>query len=320
VKRTTAFWVIVCVLALVAGCGGEKKEGDVSQAGGKEVQDKGIAAGGDSIAKGSVPRRIPKLYGAPLDTLRAKKARFEITLDQYWEERGGVLGNDYFEVWYPEGNATVTHGMYVFEELMPARETLEQFFGEAPRELLVIHCPPDLDAYKRDTGREWWYYSEIKGDSMTFAPVWILSERGISALALPHEYYQWAVRKITRDGAPRWLEEGLASYLSGEGDLLLNQLQEFAGSDMSMTPDRIEAVLQGEQDRRDSRVAYYHSYKMVKQLMDTYGEDRVKQVVTLIGTGKTLDQAFMAAVGKNYSAVLEDATRYTLDLPRKKKS
>lgn len=317
-KRYNWLWVALCVLAMAVGCGGEKKEGGSPQTGAAQVRGEEGAAAGDSSVIGSAPRRLPKLYGAQLDTLRSKKERFRITYDQYWEDRGGVLGNEYFEVWYPAGDVTITHGMYVFEELMPARRTLEEFFGKAPRELLVIKDPPDLDAYKRDTGREWWYYAEIKGDSMTFAPVWILSKRGISSLALPHEYYQWAIRKITRNGAPRWMEEGLASYLTGEGDLLLNQMYEFAGSDVEMTADQIEAVLQGELDRRESRIAYYRAFRMVKQLIDTYGEDRFKQAVALLGDGKTLDEAFGAAVGKDYAAVLADATKYSVDLTRKK--
>ncbi len=308
------------VLAVAAGCGGEKKQAEAPQTSGGQIQAEGSGTAVDSGAGEYGPRRLPTIRGATLDSLRVMKKRFHITLDKYWEDQGGVLGNEYVEVWYPAGRVTVTHGMYVFEELMPARRKFEEFFGQAPRELLVIRCSTDLDAYRRDTGREWWYYSEIKGDSMTLAPVYILSKRGISSVALPHEYYQWAIRKITRGGAPRWLEEGLASYLVGEEELLLNQMYEFKDTDVTMTPEKIETVLQGEEDRRESRIAYYRSYRMVKQLIDTYGRDRSKQAVMLVGMGKTLDQAFREAVDKDYNAVLHDATQYTVDLTSKKKS
>lgn len=307
------------MLAIASGCGDGKKDGEAPQSGLTRERTGSGDTAADSILTLSGPRRLPTVRGEVLDSLRAKKARFGITQDRYWEDRGGVLANEYFEVWYPAGAVTVTHGMYVFEELMPARRTFEEFFGDAPLELLVIRCSPDLDAYTRETGREWWYYAEIKGDSMTLSPVWILSKRGISPVAIPHEYHQWAVRKLTRNGAPRWLEEGLASYLSGEGDVLLNQMYEFADGDISMTPERIEAVLQGEEDRRAARIAYYRAYRMVKQLIETYGEDRFKQAVVRIGEGKSLDEAFMAEVQRNYAGVLEDAVQYTVDLARKKK-
>jgi len=320
VNRTLILIAVISALAIALGCGGNKKESEALQTSAGQKQTAERAAADDSVITGGAPRRLPTVTGDILDSLRVKKQRFHITQDQYWEDQGGVLANEYFEVWYPAGAVTVTHGMYVFEELMPARKTFEEFFGDAPRELLVIRCSPNLDSYKLDTGREWWYYSEIKGDSAVFCPVWLLFKRAIAMVAVPHEYYQWAVRKTTRGGAPRWLEEGVASYLAGEGELLLNQMYEFASSDVSMTPEKIETVLQGEEDRQDSRIAYYHSYRMVKKLIETFGEDRFKQAVLQIGMGKDLDQAFMTSVQKDYAAVLQVATDYTVDLSQKKKS
>jgi hypothetical protein len=310
----------MCVFAAMMGCGKEKKEREVSQTAAGQKQAGGGEKASDSIVGDSPYSPRLKLQGAALDSLRVMKKRFDITRDEYWEDRGGVLANLYFEVWYPVGRVTVTHGMYVIEELMPARKKFEDFFGQAPRELLVIRFPNELDGYKQLTGREWWYYSEIKGDSMTFVPIYILAKRGISPVAIPHEYYQWAVRKITQNGAPRWLEEGMASYLSGEGELLLNQMYEFSQGDVSMSPEKVEDVLQGEVDRRDSRIAYYRSYRMIQQLIDKHGEEKVKQAVVLIGQGNTLDQAFMRALNASYNAVLQEASDYTVDLTKKKKS
>jgi hypothetical protein len=318
VNRNVVFLMIMCILAVAAGCGGEKKQSEAQQTGGTETQTVGRGGAEDSVVTSPGQRRWPSFHGAVLDSMRAQKKRFHITQDQYWEDKGGVLANEFFEVWYPAGRVTVTQGMYVFQELMPARKTFEEFFGTAPRELLVVRCSPDLDTYKAMTGRDWWYYSAIKGDSLTFAPLFIISRRGISDVALPHEYYQWAIRKITRDGVPRWLEEGIASYLAGEGDLLLNQMYEFKDSDVSMTPEKIEMVLQSEEDRRESRIAYFRSYRMVKQLIGTYGEKPFKQAVLAIGEGSSLDQACMKAFHKEYNAVLQDATQYTVDLSQKK--
>jgi len=316
VNRRIIVFVAMCVIAAAAGCG-EKKEREVAESGTKQTG--GAESASDSAGLPYPSNPSLKLQGAVLDSLRAKKKRFDITRDEYWEDEGGVLANQYFEVWYPPGRTTVTHAMYVFEELMPARKKLGDFFGEAPRELLVIWCSKDLDAYKRLVNREWWYYSEIKGDSMTFSPVYILFKRGISPIAIPHEYYQWAIRKITQNGAPRWLEEGMASSLSGEGEILLDEMYEFRQGDVSMSPVRIEEVLQGEEDRRDSRIAYYRCYRMVEQLIDKFGEEKVKQAVLLIGRGNTLEQACTKTFNKDYAALLQEASDYSVDLTKKKK-
>jgi len=308
----------MCVIVATAGCG-EKKEREGAENGTGKKQTGGAESASDTAGLAYATNPLFKLQGPVLDSLRVKKKRFEITRDEYWEDEGGVLANQYFEVWYPPGRTTVTHAMYMFEELMPARKKLGEFFGEAPRELLVIRCSKDLDDYKRLVNREWWYYSEIKGDSMTFSPVYILFKRGISAMAVPHEYYQWAIRKITQNGAPRWLEEGVASHLSDEGKILLDEMYEFGQGDVSMSPERIEEILQGEEDRRDSRIAYYRSHRMVEQLIDKYGEEKVKQAVLLIGRGNTLEQACTKTFNKGYADMLQEASDYTVDLTKKKK-
>jgi hypothetical protein len=311
-NRPIVFITVALTLAVLAGCGGDKKQPEVAQ-----------------TTEGSNPNKTDfnyptqntlfKLQGSALDSLRAQKKRFDITRDEYWEGEGGVLANKYFEVWYPAGQTTVTHGMYFFEELMPARQKLEKYFGQAPEELLVIRNTPEIDVYNRLTGREWWYYSDIKGDTATFVAVYTLYKRGISAIAVPHEYYQWAVRKLSRGGAPRWLEEGIASRLSNEGPLLLNQLYEFANENLEMTPERLDDVLQGEADRRDARIAYYHSYRMVERLAEKYGDAKIKDVVLLIGMGNTLDQAFTKAFGADYNTIVKQAMDYKVELPEKKK-
>lgn len=309
----TRFIVLLLVLGLfvvVASCDKDGQEAEVAQ------------------EEGSVDKNRPsfypeankygKLQGSVLDTLKAKKERFNITRDEYWEIEGGVLGNEYLEVWYPPGRTTVTHGMYMFEEIMPARQRFNALFGTVPTEPLVIYIAHELEPYKEETGREWWYYSEMKYDTLIFVPVYTLYKRGISPIAVPHEYYQWAIRKTSQHGAPRWLEEGMASHLSGEGELLLNQAYEFKQiANVVNTPEKVEEVLQGEKERGESRIAYYRSYRMVMELIETYGEDKVVGAIVEIGRGNTLDQAFDKVTGKSYSENLKIASDYEVDLIKK---
>lgn len=316
-RKFVVFVCIVSVAAVIGSCGKKEKPEPETVATTDQPSKDQSANEFDRPAFWPESRDKGALQGNVIDTLRVKKKRFNITRDEYWDDHGGVLGNDYFEVWYPPGRTTVTHGMYLFEELMPAREKFKSFFGEAPEELLVIKDAPTMEAYKKSTGRDWWYYSVIKGDSITFSPIFVLFKRGISPVAIPHEYYQWAIQKITRYGAPRWIEEGMASYLSGEGKILLDQMYEFKRGDISMTPERIEDVLQGEPARRESRIAYYRAYRMVEKLNDTYGTDKVKDAVLLIGHGNTLDDSFRTAFGAGYDEVLKIASDYDVDLSKK---
>jgi hypothetical protein len=310
-KRLIVLALAVCFFTFGAGCdqGGQEKE--VAQTESSDDQDR------PSFYPDANP--YSKLQGSRLDSLKAKKKRFKITRDEYLATTGGILANDYFEVWYPPGEMTVSHGMYMFEETMPARDKYRAFFGEVPGELLVMRISKELEPYKKETGREWWYYSEMRGDTLIFVPVYTLYKRGISPIAIQHEYYQWAIRKTTRHGAPRWLEEGLASHLSGEGDLLHSQILEFKQDVSAMdTPEKVEAVLQGETERGESRIAYYRSYRMVMTLIEAFGEEKIASAILEIGRGNTLDEAFRNTVGKSYAEVLEIASDYEIDLNTKK--
>ena len=308
--RFIVLLLAICVFVVVASCDKGSQETDVAETTGSESDE--------TLSSHPKASAFNKLQGGLLDTLKVKKQRFNITRDEYWENKGGVLGSEYLEVWYPAGRIAVTHGMYMFEEIMPARQKYKALFGEAPSEFLVIHISKELEPYKEKTGREWWYYSEMRGDTLTFVPVYTLYKRGISSIAVPHEYYQWAVRKTTQHGAPRWLEEGVASYMSGEGEILLNQVYEFKAFVAAMdTPEKIEEVLQGEKERGETRIAYYRSYRMVVKLIDTFGEDKVVAAVVEIGRGNTLDEAFKKGTGKSYAEILEIASDYEVDLTRK---
>ena len=63
----------------------------------------------------------PQLSETILDTLRRLKKTHNVTRDEQWPGQGGVLGNDFFEVWYPEGVTMITHGMRVVDDMMHAR-------------------------------------------------------------------------------------------------------------------------------------------------------------------------------------------------------
>lgn len=293
--------VLVVSVVIAVGCGRSQETETTTTTSNPSVTKK----------KSERPNYIPEAnpYGrisaAMLDTLRHLKKEFGITRDEYWDDTGGVLANDYFEVWYPAGRTTVTHGMRVFMEITPARAKFERFFGRAPEQPLVIHIPAHMENYKEQTGRDWWYYGDFRSDSLTLQPVWVLAKRNLASIAIPHEYYQWAIGRLTNYAATRWLEEGVASYLSDEGNLLETQIKEFSDEPHPMSPAKVDEVLIMEETRQDSRIAYYHAYRMVKQIVDEFGEDKLKDWLLAMGDGYDVDESCRRTFDVGYDDLLE---------------
>jgi hypothetical protein len=245
----------------------------------------------------------PKLPETVLDTLRTLKKLHEITRDEQWPGQGGVLANDFFEVWYAEGLTMITHAMRVVDDMMQARDKFAGVFGDAPTERLVIVLPPYLEQYTEWTGREFWHYSDLRADTMTIQPVYILRKRGLLEIAMPHEYFQWALGHFTNYWAPRWLEEGVASYFSHEGRILNENVNEFPKSARNMSMDRIEKALDAESTKQETRVAYYLAHRMVVSLVERYGEAKLVETLSLMAQGHGLDDACQKAYGMSYEDV-----------------
>jgi hypothetical protein len=255
------------------------------------------------------------LSEADYDSLRILRTKHNITRDQYWENQAGVLGNDHFEVWYSAGRTAVTHGAHTFDLLMGARSKFDEFVGEVPKDVAVVLIMADLDSYGVLRGREWWHYSDTRGDTIAFQPVYNLYIRKLDKIAVPHEYYQWAVRKITNNRAPHWLEEGFASYLSDEAPVLYDQVFEFPERNEDMSVEQIEAILTTEETKSEMRLACYRSYLMVENLLKEYGGEKIVALILQLGHETNLDDASRAALGTSFDVALQVATDYRLTIP-----
>ncbi|NIM20659.1 MAG: hypothetical protein GTO51_10590 [Candidatus Latescibacteria bacterium] len=296
-------WLALVVIAwgVLPGC---REESSPEKAGSKEGEEH------------KHQLQVTKIPPAVMDSLLLKKKRFRITRDEYWDKEGGVLGSEYLEVWYPPGQLTVTHGMHAFEQIVLARRVCQEFFGRVPHEKLRVVCSADIDTYKEKTKRDWWYYAEIESDQIVFQPIYVLAQRGLGEVAIAHEYCQWAVRKLSANGAPRWLEEGLASHLSGEEELLRAQMKEFSTREQKVewTADEIENALKRESRRDLARIAYYHAHQMTKTLIFRYGETALKMTVIRMGEGLKTDAAFAAVFKKPYDDVITEAMDYKIEI------
>ena len=297
-RRRPIAVVVVCA-ALVWGC--NKGEEQTQTAGKKEPPRYVVPAALDR-----------NLNPMELDSLRTMKASQGITRDEYWDDYGGVLANDVIEVWYPDGKVNVLQGAAMFKHAVAARKRLEKVFGRAPERRAVVICSGNVEVYVWSTGREWWTYSTIKGDTISVQAPIDLYTRGLLHVVGPREYYEWAVVQLSDGHAPRWLQEGLASYLAGEAVILEDYRQDFVAlGPEAIPPAETERVLAAEKDRRESRRAAYNAYRMTEEIVKKHGEADLAAWVNALAKDADLDATAQAAFGVGYEALLADAMAWS---------
>ncbi|HXV13067.1 MAG TPA: hypothetical protein VEC56_02570 [Candidatus Krumholzibacteria bacterium] len=261
-----------------------------------------------AVKRYTVPASLDReLNNAELDSLSRMKRTHNITRDEYWDGYGGVLANDVLEVWYPDGKLNAMQGMAMMKLASEARARTQRVFGVAPAERAVIICAGDIDVYTSSTGREWWHYSRIVGDTISIQPPINLHTRGILTVVGPREYYEWAIGKISKGHAPRWIEEGLASYLAGEAAVLEELRVDTGDKPIAMSTKDMESALEKENDRQETRRAYYNAYRTVEQIVKAHGEEAMGRFVVALGGDDNLDAASQAAFGAKFGEVAERA-------------
>jgi hypothetical protein len=100
---------------------------------------------------------------------------------------------------------------------------------------------------------------------------------------------------------PRWLNEGLAVYLSrgySEGDRAL--VRGAAGGGTIMPLEGLGGNFPTRATR--SGLAYAESVSAVDYFVQTYGEGRLVDLITSFADGTGLDEAFVAATGDDFAA------------------
>jgi hypothetical protein len=100
---------------------------------------------------------------------------------------------------------------------------------------------------------------------------------------------------------PRWLNEGLAVYVSrGYSDGDRREVQGAAGSGTIIPLEGLGGNFPTRAHR--SGLAYAVSVSAVDYFVETYGQDRLVELITSFADGTGLDGAFLAATGADFAA------------------
>ena len=140
---------------------------------------------------------------------------------------------------------------------------------------MEIHLNESTGDFTARTGQPWWAAAATKGNRIELQPVGLLKRRGVLITTLRHELAHAVIDTVSHNHAPRWLEEGFAIYLAGEGQSISRY-----GSKTKLTPDEIEKRLARPSSQQEMRSLYALAYQRVFELVRGSGE---AAVWTLLG-------------------------------------
>jgi stage II sporulation protein D len=136
--------------------------------------------------------------------------------------------------------------------------------GLPPLELFIHDTTGD---FVGATAQPPWVAAATRGHRIELQPLAVLRRRGVLLTTLRHEYTHAIIAVLGRGRAPRWLAEGLAAYVAGEGAVLSRYALKKRPS-----LDEIEKRLEQPASAEEMRALYAAAYLEVRALIQREGE------------------------------------------------
>jgi SpoIID/LytB domain protein len=184
-----------------------------------------------------------------------------------------TISSEHFRVTYP-ADVDRRDADQVLNTLESARSDFVQRASSASISInipaLEIRLNESTGDFTSRTGQPWWAAAATKGNRIELQPVGILKRRGVLANTLRHELAHTIIDSISSNRAARWLGEGFAVYLAGEGP----SISRYAPA-RRLSVDELEQRLERPGSQKDMRALYAESYLAVMDLVRSQGEASV---------------------------------------------
>jgi stage II sporulation protein D len=183
-----------------------------------------------------------------------------------------TLSSEHFRVSYPARTAR-REVEALLGVLEAARSDIERrltvahlsFAVTGALDVVVHETTPDFIAA---TGQPGWAAAASRSSRIELQPLALLRRRGVLSTTLRHEYAHIVIDSLGRGRTPRWLSEGLAAHLAGEGAMLAR-----FNPKSRWTRDELERRLaRPAPSAEDMRALYAAAYSEVRALIRAEGE------------------------------------------------
>ena len=179
-----------------------------------------------------------------------------------------VLSSEHFDLFYPSSEEGLA------AKALQMLESYRMRLGERATALptrLTVRTWATTAEFMRATGQPGWVSGSNDGRVIDLQPLSVLESRGNLRATLHHELLHVVIRRIRAPQVPRWYEEGLILYLTGE------RLGELSGSNSVAPPS--DEVFTSPRSANETRLAYAWARQRVMEVARGKSEAALWQVL-----------------------------------------
>ena len=215
--------------------------------------------------------------------------------DQMWQRIAGLN----FVIYYQDDD--LKNSQKILTLLQSSYLQLSQELDINLVDSVFIFITPSQQAFDQIVGKNIPKWTDGLAAPMNHAiilksPKWNTPDMDINPIAI-HELVHIMLDRATKGNPiPRWFNEGLAVYYSGEKSYASSTLVSKALVTNSLISlSDIDDVLSFHRDK--AQLAYQQSYLAVSYLFRNYGNEAVRDIIYQLGEGNNLNQAFIKVMG-----------------------
>ncbi len=179
---------------------------------------------------------------------------------------------------------------------------------------VFIYITPSKKVFDQIAGKDFPKWSDglaapLKNLIILKSPNWMPPETDNDAIAI-HELTHIVLNRASKGNPiPRWFNEGLAVFYSGEKGYAASTLISKALLTNSIIPlSDIDEVLQFHKEK--AQLAYQQSYLAVDYLFRHYSSNAIRQIIHKLGEGLDLNQALLEVIDRDLWEFEEEWYQY----------
>ena len=171
-----------------------------------------------------------------------------------------VAASEHFELVFPPADRPWV------QQALAALEQWRKELGVHTQDLpprVEVRSWATTSEFTAATGQMGWMGGATDGQSIDLQPLALLAQKHILLPTLRHELTHLAVHRLRAQGLPRWFEEGLVLYLTGE---------RIDAQAPLMSSAELDAAISRPRQAAETKAAYAQALERVRRLARDKGE------------------------------------------------